>query len=83
MGNPTHIRMGGRGLSDVRVIMTIMHVVMVKSLCQVVMERVPVLECMLLGTRGHPRLRPIMPSVKGHCIMRTRLQWLYSIVKRP
>jgi hypothetical protein len=39
-------------LSDVRVTMTIMHILMVKSLSQAVMGRVPVLECILLDMCG-------------------------------
>jgi hypothetical protein len=53
MGNPALIR---GSLSDVRVIMGIMRVLIVKSLCQVVMGQVPVLKSMLSGARGHLRL---------------------------
>jgi hypothetical protein len=40
-------------LSDVRVIMTIMYVLMIELQCQAVMEQIPALECLLSGTRGH------------------------------
>jgi hypothetical protein len=51
MGNPTPI---GESLSDVRVIMMIMRVLMVKSLCQMAMGRVPILKCLLLSACVHP-----------------------------
>jgi hypothetical protein len=43
MENPAFI---GVSLSDVRVIMTIMHVHVVELACQAVMERIPVLKCL-------------------------------------
>jgi hypothetical protein len=49
MVKPTPI---GRRLSDVRVIMTIIRLLMTKSLCQVVMGQVPVLECLLPDACG-------------------------------
>jgi hypothetical protein len=49
MGNPAPIRVS---LSDVRVIVTIMHVLMVKWLCQVVMGWVPILEWLSPDMRG-------------------------------
>jgi hypothetical protein len=39
-------------LSDVRVIMVIMHVLMVELLCQAVTGQIPALECLLAGVRG-------------------------------
>jgi hypothetical protein len=42
----------GVSLSDVRVIMTILHVLEVKFLCQVATGWIPTLECLLPGTRG-------------------------------
>jgi hypothetical protein len=39
-------------LSDVRVIMTFMHVLKVESLCQAAMGQIPALECLLSGARG-------------------------------
>jgi hypothetical protein len=49
MENPTLIR---ASLSDVKVIMTIMHVLVVKLLCQTAAERIPALECLLPGACG-------------------------------
>jgi hypothetical protein len=46
MENPTLIRVS---LSDVKVIMTIMHVLVVKLLCQTAAGRIPALECLLPG----------------------------------
>jgi hypothetical protein len=46
---PAFIRVS---LSDVRVIMMIMRVLMVKLLCQAVMGRISVLEYLLLDARG-------------------------------
>jgi hypothetical protein len=39
-------------LSNVRVIMVIMHVLVVELLCQVVTRRIPVIECLLPGAHG-------------------------------
>jgi hypothetical protein len=49
MDNSTFL---GASLSDVKVIMTIMHILIVKLLCQMVMGWIPVLECPLPGTPG-------------------------------
>jgi hypothetical protein len=49
-GDPRPYQMN---LSDVRVIMTIMHVLVVEFLCQLVMKQIPALKCLLLGARGH------------------------------
>jgi hypothetical protein len=54
----------GVSLSYVRVIMMIMCVLMVELLCQAVIGRVPVLECLLLGAHGHQRLRHVMSGIK-------------------
>jgi hypothetical protein len=64
-GEPCPYQGAGEGgsLSDVIVIMRIMCVLMVKSLCQVVMGQVPVLECMLSGVHGRPRLCLVTPCV--------------------
>jgi hypothetical protein len=61
-------------LSDVRVIMTIMLVLMEELLCQTVMGLIPVLECLLLGACGCLWLCPVMPGIKWRCFLRTRLQ---------
>jgi hypothetical protein len=55
---------GGGSLSDVRVIMMIMCVLMVKSLCQAMMVWAPVLMWLLAGMCGCLWLRPIMPGYK-------------------
>jgi hypothetical protein len=50
MENPTYI---GVSLSDVRVTMVIMCVLIMELLCQAVTGQFPVLECLLLGMCGH------------------------------
>jgi hypothetical protein len=60
----------GVSLSDVRVIMMIMRVLMVKLLCQVVMGWVPVLECLLPDTRGCQRIHPFLSGIKRRCLLR-------------
>jgi hypothetical protein len=50
----------GANLSDVRVIITIMHVHMEELLCQAATGQILVLECLLLGARGRICLRPFM-----------------------
>jgi hypothetical protein len=49
MENPAPI---GASLSDVRAIMAVICVLVVKLLCQAMMGRVPLLECLLSGMRG-------------------------------
>jgi hypothetical protein len=49
MENPAFIEVS---LSDVRVIMAIMLVLVVELLCQAVMGQLQVLECLLPGLRG-------------------------------
>jgi hypothetical protein len=71
MGKPAPIR---GNLSDVRVIM---RVLMVKSLCQAAMGQVPVVECLLPGTRGCLWLHPVMLGTKWHSFARIQLQRLY------
>jgi hypothetical protein len=56
--------------SDIRVIITIMRVFMVKLLCQVVTGQVPVLECLLLGTRGRQWLCLVLSDIKWPCYPR-------------
>jgi hypothetical protein len=51
-------------LSDVRVAMVIMSVLVVELLCQAAMGWVPVLESLLPGTRGCLWLRLVMPGIK-------------------
>jgi hypothetical protein len=60
-------------LSDLRVIIAIMHVLMEELLCQEVMGRIPILESLFLGARGHLWLCPIMPSIKSGCFPRIQL----------
>jgi hypothetical protein len=57
-------------LSDVRVIITIMHVLVEELLCQAVMGWIPILKCLLLGARGHLWLRPVMLGIKWRCFPR-------------
>jgi hypothetical protein len=64
----------GVNLSDVRVIITIMCVLVEKLLCQIVMGRIPILECLLSGVCGHLWLRSIMSVIKWCCFLRSWLQ---------
>jgi hypothetical protein len=61
MKNPTFIR---ENLFDVRAIMVIMCVLIVELLCQTVMGRVPVLECLLPDARGYQRLCHVLSGIK-------------------
>jgi hypothetical protein len=61
MENPAFTK---TSLSDGKVIMAIMYVLSLDLLCQAVMGRVPVLECLLLGARVCQRLRPILFGFK-------------------
>jgi hypothetical protein len=54
----------GGSLSDARVIMAILHVLTVNLLCQVVMGRVPVLECRLPVPHGCLWLHLVMSGFK-------------------
>jgi hypothetical protein len=60
-------------LSDVRVIMVIMHVLEEELLCQVVTGWIHVLECLLSGARGRLWLRLVMSGIKWSYFPRTRL----------
>jgi hypothetical protein len=51
-------------LSNVRVIIAIMCVLMNDLLCQVVMEHVSILTCLLSSARGRLWLRSVMPNIK-------------------
>jgi hypothetical protein len=51
-------------LSDVKVIISIMHVPVEELVCQVVIGWILVLECLLLGEFGCLWLCPIMPGIK-------------------
>jgi hypothetical protein len=54
MGKPTLVGVGGEGgLSDARVIMTIMCVPIVELLCQASMGWIPILKYLLSGVCGH------------------------------
>jgi hypothetical protein len=50
-------------LSNVKVIMTIIRVLVKELLCQTVMGQIPVLECLLSSARGRLWLRPFMPGI--------------------
>jgi hypothetical protein len=62
MGRHTFIEVS---LSDARVIIVIWHVSVVELICQVVMRRVPTLECLLSGARGH----------SGLCLVLSGIMW--------
>jgi hypothetical protein len=61
MENPTFIEVS---LSNVRVIMVIMRVLVVELLCQVVTGWVLVPKGLLPGAPGYQWLRPILSSIK-------------------
>jgi hypothetical protein len=52
-------------LSDVRIIMTFMHVLMVESLCQMATRRISAFECLVPGPRGSQWLHPILSGIGG------------------
>jgi DMSO/TMAO reductase YedYZ heme-binding membrane subunit len=72
MENPTFTRVS---LSDVRVIMVIMRILVEELLYQAVMRRIPVLECLLSGSHRCLWLRPILPSIKWHRYPRNLALW--------
>jgi hypothetical protein len=72
MKNPAFTR---ASLSDVRVIMTIMRVLMELFLCQTVMGWIPVLECLLSSACGHLWLRLVLPGIKWYHYLRTLALW--------
>jgi hypothetical protein len=80
MEKPIFTRMN---LSDVRLIMMIMHVLMEELLCQVVTELILVLECLLLGARGCLWLHPVMTGIKWRCFLSTWLQGTYLALENP
>jgi hypothetical protein len=51
-------------LSDVRVVMKIMRIFVVKLLCQEVMRQIPVLECQLPSAYGHQWLCHVLSDIK-------------------
>jgi hypothetical protein len=61
MEKPTFTR---ANLSNIRVIMPIMHVPMVEFRCQAATGWIPILKYLLSGTSGHPWPCPIVPSIK-------------------
>jgi hypothetical protein len=61
-------------LSDVKVIMAIMRVLVEELLCQTVMGWTPILEYLLSGACGCLWLRLIMPGIKCHRFPRIQLQ---------
>jgi hypothetical protein len=72
MENTTFIR---ASLSDVREIVTIMHVLVEELLCHAMIERIPVLKCLLSRACGHLWLRPVLPSIKWHHYPMTQDLW--------
>jgi hypothetical protein len=61
MENPTLTEVS---LSNIRVSITIMCVLVVELLCQVMMERILVLECLLPLLRGRLQLHLVLPDIK-------------------
>jgi hypothetical protein len=70
-------------LSDVRVIIVIMHVPMVELLCQVSMGQIPVLECLLSSVHGCLSPCLVVPGIKCHGFSRTRLRWCLPSTESP
>jgi hypothetical protein len=70
-------------LSDVRVIMMIMHVPMEELLCQATMGWVPLLKYLLSGARGCLCPCPVVPGNECCCFSRTRLQWCLLHIETP
>jgi hypothetical protein len=60
-------------LSDVRIIMTIMFILVDEWLCQTVTGQIPVIECLLSGACGWLCLHPVMPIIKWRCFLRTQV----------
>jgi hypothetical protein len=58
-------------LSDVRVTMAILLVLVVEWLCQAMKERIPVLQCQLSGVCGLLRLHLVIPGIKWSRYLRT------------
>jgi hypothetical protein len=61
----------GSSLSDVRVTMVIMHVLVVELLCQVVTGQILALECLLPGAHECMRLHLVLPGIKWPRYSRT------------
>jgi hypothetical protein len=60
-------------LSDVRVIMVIMCVLVEDLICQVVTGRISVLKYLMSGARGRQWPCPVVPGIKCRFFLRTRL----------
>jgi hypothetical protein len=58
--------LSGVSLSDVRVTTVIMHVLVVELLCQTVIGRVPLLDCLLPGVHWCLWLYLVLPGTKWH-----------------
>jgi hypothetical protein len=67
-------------LSDVRVIMTIMHVHVVELFYQATMGRISVLKWLLSHARGCLWSCPIMTDIKYRHFLRTQLQRLFLVL---
>jgi hypothetical protein len=70
-------------LSDVRMIMVIMHVLVKELLYQVLMGWILILKCLLSDARGRMWLCPFIPGIKYRCFLRTRLHGHLSGVGEP
>jgi hypothetical protein len=58
-------------LSDVRVIMAIIRVLVVESVCQAATGWIQALECVLLGSSGSQRLCLTLTGIKWPCRLRS------------
>jgi hypothetical protein len=80
MEKPTFTRVS---LSDVRVIMVIMCIPVEELLCQAATGQIPVLKYLLLDVHGHLLPHHVVPGIKYHRFLRTRLQWCLSGTEIP
>jgi hypothetical protein len=70
-------------LSDVRIIIAIMHVPVVELLCQATTGRIPILKYLLSGVCGRMWPYHVMPGIRYHCFPRNQLQWCLPGTKSP
>jgi hypothetical protein len=70
-------------LSDVRVIMVIMHVLVVELLCQTAMGQISVFKYLKSGVRRCLWPCLVLPNIKCHRFPRSRLSWCFPGTECP
>jgi hypothetical protein len=70
-------------LSDVRVIMMIMLILVVELLCQAAMGWISVLKYLLSGTDGRLWPHPVVLGIKCCCFLRSWLWWCLPGTEEP